>query len=64
MKILKNVTKEVLGSEFKHLKSSFLEKGGEVRVQEPRTQQATVVFLVPRSYIYFYFLETTVTKHK
>jgi len=33
VKILKDVTKEVFGSEFKHLKSSFLEKEDETRVQ-------------------------------
>lgn len=33
MKILKDVTKEIFGSEFKHLKSSFLGKGGEICVQ-------------------------------
>jgi hypothetical protein len=33
VKILKDVTKEFFGSEFKHLKSSFLEKEGEIRVQ-------------------------------
>jgi len=33
VKILKDVTKEFFGSEFKHLKSSFLGKEGEIRVQ-------------------------------